>query len=209
MIIVVDLGVSSVTSIRQGFQQVTDCPVQVISEGPVPRGARLLVMPGNGNFGVASERLQSSGLDNQIKNFVHEGKGKFAGICLGMQLMGNSSEEAPGAKGLNLIDAETTKLNPKDSGNWKLPNIGWRSLMRRSPAFAEIEKTRDVFFSHSFAMELSDSWHESMASKFDQHEFTAAIRHENLAGFQFHPEKSSVFGLELLRATKAWAGIDD
>lgn len=209
MIVVIDLGISSVASIRQAFQRITDRHVLVISEGPVPSETRLLVMPGNGNFGVASQRLESSGLDNQIKNFVQEGKGKFAGICLGMQLMGNSSEEAPGATGLKLLDLETKKLNPKDSVRWKLPNIGWRPLIRRSPSFGEIEKTKDVFFSHSFVVESNNSWNESMTSRFDEFEFTAAIRHENVAGFQFHPEKSSVFGLELIRSTNRWAGIDD
>ena len=209
MIVVIDLGISSVTSIRQAFQRITDRPVQVISEGPIQRGTRLLVMPGNGNFGVACTRLESSGLDNQIKNFVQEGDGKFAGICLGMQLMGNSSEEAPGARGLRLIDAETKKLNPKNSSSWKLPNIGWRPLNKVSLSFGEIDKTKEVFFSHSFFLESNTLLAETMTSRFDEFEFTAAIRHENIVGFQFHPEKSSVFGMELLTATNRWAGIDD
>ena len=205
----IDLGIGSVASVRHAFQKVSNQPVEVIAEGPVPKGTRLLVMPGNGNFDVGARKLDSSRLRNEVKGFVEEQKGNFAGICLGMQLMGTSSQEAPAAAGLGLLDAHAEKLKAEDTRHWKLPNIGWRPLIRRPPSFGEIAETRDVFFSHSFFFETDNSWEEQMTSRFDEIEITAAIRHRNMVGFQFHPEKSSTFGLELLRQTVEWSGIYD
>lgn len=156
-----------------------------------------LFLPGVGNFGHAMRTLRAGGWDDYIQLLIEKGV-TVVGICLGLQLFADSSEEAPGVQGLGLISGHVRKLEANLS---RVPNTGWRSIV-------EIQKSADIpwdftkrtfYFTHSYYLDVRDKEFVRATSYHGDKEFPAMIYKDNIIATQFHIEKSGHDGLELLR----------
>ncbi len=159
--------------------------------------AEAIVLPGVGHFGDGMRRLNEMGLADPLKAAVRSGK-PFLGICLGMQLLMDGSEEAPGVAGLGLVPGKVERF--VKSPGLKIPHMGWNTVSP-TPAGADWfppSPDRFFYFVHSYYVKPDDS--AVVAGKCEYGvEFAAAIRHDNIFATQFHPEKSQDDGLALLR----------
>jgi glutamine amidotransferase len=155
-----------------------------------------LVLPGVGAFGDAMQELEKQGLVALIKDAV-KNKKPFLGICLGMQLLFEKSEEAPKRKGLGIIKGEVKKF---PSSDLKVPHMGWNDLRRKKencPLLKDIAGSSYVYFCHSYYPQPKDQ--NTVAAVTDYGlDFTSVVWQDNVYGAQFHPEKSQSVGLKML-----------
>ncbi len=154
-----------------------------------------IILPGVGSFGVAMEKLYSYGLTNVLKEAA--GKGiPILGICLGLQLMFEESEESPGVRGLGLFEGSIRRI-PDQGGMLKIPHMGWNSLSFPSHGrlFQEIPEGTDVYFVHSYYLPVNP--YVKAVTHYGV-EIGASVEKENLFACQFHPEKSGMRGLKIL-----------
>lgn len=159
----------------------------------VPSLESLLVIPGVGHFGAAMNIINNSKAKNNIKNHF-KNNGKILGICLGMQLLFESSEEAPNVNGLCLVKGKVKKLN-NESENYKHRfHLGWSITQNLKNG-----EKHDMYFVHQYFCEPECKSHISETFRWNNKNLCAGIKTGNLRGFQFHPEKSSRSGLKLFR----------
>lgn len=155
-----------------------------------------VILPGVGAFGIAMENLKKYELDKIIKEVV-EKKTPFLGICLGMQLLFEGSEESSGVEGLHILDGEIVKI--PDAPGVKIPHIGWNSLQLQNDGrlFQGIPQEAFVYFVHSYYLRARE---ESIVKAVTEYGVTihASVEKENVFACQFHPEKSSSIGLKML-----------
>ncbi|WP_075720401.1 imidazole glycerol phosphate synthase subunit HisH [Roseburia sp. 499] len=155
-----------------------------------------VILPGVGAFGVAMENLKKYELDKVIKE-VAEKKTPFLGICLGLQLLFEGSEESSGVEGLHILDGEIVKI-PEEPG-LKIPHIGWNSLKLQNNGrlFQGISQEAFVYFVHSYYLKARE---ESIVKAVTEYgvNIHASVEKENVFACQFHPEKSSSVGLKIL-----------
>ena len=155
-----------------------------------------VILPGVGAFGVAMENLKKYELDKVIKEVV-EKKTPFLGICLGLQLLFEGSEESSGVEGLHILDGELVKI-PEALG-LKIPHLGWNSLQLQNDGrlFQGIPQETFVYFVHSFYLKARE---ESIVKAVTEYgvRIHASVEKENVFACQFHPEKSSSIGLKML-----------
>ncbi len=155
-----------------------------------------VILPGVGAFGIAMENLKKYELDKIIKEVV-EKKTPFLGICLGMQLLFEGSEESSGVEGLHILDGEIVKI--PDAPGLKIPHIGWNSLQLQNDGrlFQGIPQEAFVYFVHSYYLRARE---ESIVKAVTEYGVTihASVEKENIFACQFHPEKSSSIGLKML-----------
>ncbi len=155
------------------------------------------ILPGVGAFGDAVSNLKNYGLVGVIRDFVNSGK-PFLGICLGMQLIFEESEESPGVKGLSLLKGKCFKI-PADKG-LKVPQIGWNSLSfhKETKLFKGVSDGAFVYFVHSYYIKTDDFEDVAATCEYGVN-VHAAVEKDNIFGCQFHPEKSSETGLKILK----------
>lgn len=157
-----------------------------------------LVLPGVGAFPQAMRNLDRLGLPELIRELVNQGK-PLLGICLGMQLLFDTSEEMGGAAGLGLIGGEVTRLR---AGGERIPHIGWNEVRfeRPSPLAAELPPGGCPFYHvHSFAARTRDPDHVVASAEYGER-FATVVARDSVFGVQFHPEKSSQNGLRMLHS---------
>lgn len=156
-----------------------------------------VILPGVGAFGDAMEKLHAYGLVDVIRKAVEKNI-PFLGICLGLQLMFESSEESPGVEGLHLLDGKILKI-PAGKG-LKIPHIGWNNLSFPSMGrlFKDVQENSFVYFVHSYYLSAAD---ESIVKATTEYGTVihASVEKGNVFACQFHPEKSSEVGLKILR----------
>jgi glutamine amidotransferase len=159
--------------------------------------AEKVILPGVGAFGDAMEKLERFGLAEVIREAVRQDK-PFLGICLGLQLMFESSDEAPGVKGLSLFPGKIVAFPQKEG--FKIPHMGWNSLEVRKDArlFRGIEENPYVYFVHSFYLEAQNPSDVAATTEYITH-VHASVERGNLFACQFHPEKSGETGLQILK----------
>lgn len=162
-----------------------------------------LILPGVGNFGHFVDNLYSRGFEKPIREYIDSGK-PIMGICVGIQTLFSSSEESLSSSGLGLIQGNLSKFNDSTK---PVPEIGWNSCMPSGDLFFGIDPYKRYYFVHSYAAILdehlegkirSDGWKIAKA-KYGDEEFVAALYRDNVFATQFHPEKSSAAGLQVLR----------
>jgi len=198
MITIVDYGMGNLGSIRNmlkkaGFDSIISSQKSVISD------ASKIILPGVGNFNKAMENIENLDLRGILNQKVLEEKVPILGICLGMQLLANQSEEGE-MKGLGWIDAEIIKFKKLDA-KMRIPHMGWNVVNPLRPNLLFDSMHRDeisFYFVHSYYMKNRRE-EERLATSFYGIEFTCAVQKDNIYGTQFHPEKSHRFGLQLLR----------
>jgi glutamine amidotransferase len=202
---IVDYGMGNLLSVARAVAAVGGEPILV--EHPEDlAAASLLILPGVGAFGAAMGELSSRGLIEPIKAHCRSGR-PFLGICLGMQLMLEESEEFGAHGGLGLIPGAVRAIPCKslDGTSRKIPHIGWNRLISPSPErwkntlLKEANADFAMYFVHSFSVKPRDPADLLASVDYDGISLTAAIARDNMTGFQGHPEKSGPKGLRILQ----------
>ena len=194
MITIIDLGISNIKSIARGFS--TQGFEMCVSTDPdVVLHAESLVLPGVGAYPKACEVLKKRGLWDVVIQHGKSGK-PLLGVCLGMQLLFTDSEEHGKTVGLGLLRGHVVCF-PRDR---PVPHMGWNEVVqtRSNPLFQSIEDRANFYFVHSYHVKLED---ESSEIGYSDHfgKFSAAVQTNNIFGTQFHPEKSQINGLTVLK----------
>jgi glutamine amidotransferase len=161
------------------------------------RSADHVILPGVGAFGDAMKRLTDPGLDEVIREVVSRGT-PFLGICLGLQLLFDSSEESEDVSGLSVFPGEILRI--PSEGGLKVPQIGWNSLELKNPSrlLKGIEDGSFVYFVHSYYLKAKDPSIVTSVTRYGT-EIHASVEKDNVFATQFHPEKSSETGLHILK----------
>jgi glutamine amidotransferase len=209
---VLDLGINNISSVVSGLKAAAPhVNVNVVTGlGEISANASLTVLPGNGTFGAGMAALQDTGLGNYLKNLAAAGEPIF-GICLGLQLLFDSSEEAPGVEGLGLICGEVRRL-PIVSNTGVQTNIGWAPLFVTGGSVSQLKLEpllRDVYFVHSYYVDPKFQEDIILESRQENFAFAAAVERHKTIGVQFHPEKSSNSGIEIIKSVVEWAFAKD
>ena len=159
--------------------------------------ARAYILPGVGAFGEAMKNLNKLEIISSLEEQILERKKPILGICLGMQLMAEDSEEGGIHKGLGWISGHVVELESIE-GN-KIPHVGWNDIQisKRQPLFVRIEQESDFYFDHSYHFVCEDECISAMTWRGTK--TIAAVQKDNIFGTQFHPEKSQNNGLKLFR----------
>ncbi len=203
-IVLIDYGASNLLSVRRAFQHIGIEPL-IAAHPEQARGASHMVLPGVGAFGKAAAALRAAGLDSAISEHVRTGL-PFLGICLGMHLMLEESEEFGRHRGLGLLRGRVQSL-PRtgcDDRLHKIPHIGWSALKPSRPegwkgTILDGLQGVAMYFVHSFVAEPVDPADRLADVEFGSQSICAAVKRDNMVGFQSHPEKSGSSGLEILR----------
>jgi glutamine amidotransferase len=194
MIAVIDYGVGNLASVKNGFQQV-GYPARITNDPAVVRAAHRVVLPGVGAFQDAMANLEQAGMVEVIHETVRAGK-PFLGICLGLQLMFEASQEGGLHRGLGIFPGQV-KLLP---GRIKVPHMGWNQIemQRDVPILKGIPDGTNFYFVHSYYV---DPARPELTTTLTEHgiNFTSTVSRGNVFGVQFHPEKSSALGLRILK----------
>lgn len=196
MIAMIDYDAGNIKSVEKALLllgqevEVTGDPERILK-------AEKVILPGVGAFGDAMENLKRAGLDEVIRRVAAKGT-PFMGICLGLQLLFERSDEAPGAKGLGLLEGEILKI--PDQEGLKIPHMGWNSLHLEHGGrlFRGIEEQSYVYFVHSYYLKAKDESIVKASTEYSTH-IHASVEKDNIFGCQFHPEKSSEVGLRILK----------
>lgn len=197
-IVIIDYGMGNLHSVNKAMKYV-GAEVEVTSEAAKIAKADKVILPGVGAFGDCMLNLEKYGLVPVIKETLASDK-PFLGICLGLQLLFEGSEEAPGIQGLGFFKGQVEKIKT----DLKVPHMGWNSLVLKNPS-PLLAKSADgyVYFVHSFHAVPEDKAIITAVCNYGI-EVTAAVGRANVQAVQFHPEKSSKVGLGILQAFKEW-----
>ena len=195
MIAVIDYDAGNLKSVEKALIFLGETPV-ITRDREELLAADKVILPGVGAFGDAMDRLHQYGLVDVIKEVVKK-RTPFLGICLGLQLMFESSEESPGVEGLGLLPGKILKI-PETPG-MKVPHMGWNSLKidPNSKLFKGIPDGNYVYFVHSYYLKAGSEDIVAATTEYGTH-IHAAVEKGNLYACQFHPEKSSQTGLKIL-----------
>ena len=193
---IIDYGMGNLYSVQNALKAVGAEPV-VTSDAAVIAQAERILLPGVGAFGDCMENLHKSGLIPVIMESLHSGK-PFLGICLGLQLLFEGSDESQGVEGLHVLDGEIVRI--PDQPGLKIPHIGWNSLhlQNNGRLFTGLEENPYVYFVHSYYLKAKD---EQIVKATTQYSTTihASVEQGNVFACQFHPEKSGTVGLSILK----------
>jgi glutamine amidotransferase len=205
-VVVIDYGLGNLHSVQRGLEHcgasvtITSDPVRILA---APR----VVLPGVGAFGNAMQEFERLGLVEVVRSFAASGK-PLLGICLGMQMLLDESEEFGTHRGLSIIPGRVVSLpgTTVDGASQKIPHIGWSALLPahaqsdwQDSALAGRQPGDAVYFVHSFMAQPQDPADRLADCLFGGHRVAAVIRRGQVIGCQFHPEKSGKVGLAILR----------
>lgn len=195
MIAIIDYDAGNIKSVEKAIQYLGE-EICVTRDRDVILGADGVILPGVGAFGDAMEKLHRYGLVEVIRECVAR-KIPFLGICLGLQLLFESSEESPGAEGLGILPGKILRL-PADGG-LKIPHIGWNNLQfpRKGRLFEGVPENTFVYFVHSYYLKAEDPEIVTAQTQYGAL-IHASVEKGNVFACQFHPEKSSEAGLKML-----------
>ncbi len=197
MIAVIDYDAGNIKSVEKAFSYLGETPV-VTRDAKAILSADGVVLPGVGAFGDAMEKLRAYGLTEVIRECVDKGV-PFLGICLGLQLLFEESEESPGIEGLHILDGKILRI--PSGGGLKVPHIGWNNLQFSKPRgrlFEGLQENSYVYFVHSYYLQAADEGIVTAAADYGVH-IHASVEKDNVFACQFHPEKSSGVGMQILR----------
>lgn len=196
MVAIIDYDAGNVKSVEKAIEAL-GCEAVITREPEIICGASHVILPGVGAFGDAMEKINRYELLPVIKEVIAKGT-PFLGICLGLQMLFESSEESPGVKGLGLFKGQIKRIPAKEG--LKIPHIGWNSLEfpKEGRLFRGLPKEAYVYFVHSYYLEAEDKAIVAATTEYGTH-IHAAVEKDNVFACQFHPEKSSVAGLQILR----------
>lgn len=196
MIAIIDYDAGNIKSVEKALAALS-AETMVTRDAEIILRADKVILPGVGSFGDAMEKLHRYGLVSVIRQVIDRGT-PFLGICLGLQLLFESSEESPGAAGLGILKGKILRILERD--DLKVPHIGWNSLRfpNKGRLFAGIPEEPYVYFVHSYYLEAKDAGIVTAVSEYGV-QIHASVECGNVFACQFHPEKSSDTGLSILR----------
>ena len=196
MIAIADYDAGNIRSVEKALLFLGQEPA-VTRDPKTILGADGVILPGVGSFGDAMGKLHSYGLAEAIRSCVDQGT-PFLGICLGLQLLFEGSEESPGVEGLKLLEGKIARI-PADGGR-KVPHIGWNSLHfpRQGRLFEGIGEGAYVYFVHSYYLRAAEAGIVTAQTEYGV-QIDASVEKGNVFACQFHPEKSADVGLGILR----------
>jgi len=202
---IIDYDMGNVKSIENAINHVVNCNIIITADSSTILSADVIILPGVGAFPDAMKKLTEKGLISVLHQAVREQKKPTLGICLGMQLLFDSSEEKVLTKGLSWIPGKVVYMKPK--GGLRVPHIGWNSLQvsANDSIFSFLHQDKDYYFVHSLHAVCEARY---VLANFDYGGvMTAAVKNDNVIGMQFHPEKSQKNGLAAFRSFFQWAQI--
>ena len=196
MIAIIDYDAGNIRSVEKALKflgqdvKITRDPEEILS-------AEKVILPGVGAFGDAMRKLKEYGLDQVIRKTAGKGT-PFLGICLGLQLLFERSDEAPGVEGLGILKGEILRL-PEKEGH-KIPHMGWNSLelIHNGRLFQDLPEDPYVYFVHSYYLKAADETIVKARTEYTT-VIDASVEQGNVFACQFHPEKSSETGLKILK----------
>lgn len=196
MIAIIDYDAGNIRSVEKALIHLGQEAVITDDRECILRADKV-ILPGVGAFGDAMENLRARGLDAVIREVAENGI-PFLGICLGLQLLFERSDEAPGVEGLGILKGEILRI-PKAEG-LKIPHMGWNSLKLQNEGrlFRGIGGAPYVYFVHSYYLKAEDESIVKASTEYGVH-IHASVEKDNVFACQFHPEKSSDVGLHILR----------
>ncbi|MDC0059785.1 imidazole glycerol phosphate synthase subunit HisH [Pelagibacteraceae bacterium] len=203
---VIDLGIGNLMSIIRGLEH-WGANVKVTSDPKIILKSSHVVLPGDGAFNYAMEQIKKKNLLEAIKSFS-KSKSNLLGICIGMQILFDQSNEFKKTEGLGLISGKVVSIPNKTTGGKKLvlPHIGWNSLLATDhfkswgKTLLENNKTMDeMYFIHSYMAVPDDHTNRVADCVYGGHKISAVVMKNNITGCQFHPEKSGQLGLKILK----------
>lgn len=196
MIAIIDYDAGNIKSVEKALQYLGEETV-ITCDAETILNADGVILPGVGAFGDAMEKLNSYGLVSVIRECV-ERRIPFLGVCLGLQLMFESSEESPGVEGLSLLKGKIVRI-PADGG-LKVPHIGWNSLKfpNAGKLFKGLAEDTYVYFVHSYYLQAEEEEIVKATTEYGTL-IHASVEKDNVFACQFHPEKSSEAGMQILR----------
>lgn len=196
MIALVDLEISNLGSVLEAFRRV-DAPQTRRATADNVREAAAVLLPGVGAFGDGIASLREQQLEAPIRDAASRGTPVF-GICLGMQLLADTSEEHGSHRGLGLISGRVVRLEPTQPG-FRVPNIGWCDVKSAGDGVLFESGTTGCYYHvHSFHLQTDDPHDVAASMQYSGQPVTSAVERRNVMGVQFHPEKSQDDGLRLL-----------
>lgn len=199
MIAVIDYGVGNVSSIINMLKKIGVPAIATNQQADIEKATKI-ILPGVGSFDTGMQKLHHSGLIETIKSLAIEDKKPLLGICLGMQMLGRTSEEGE-EKGLDLIPFDTKRFHfDEENSALKIPHMGWdltRNMLKDDPLVQGIEEIQRYYFVHSYHAVCDKEENVLMTCDYG-YPFAAAVKNGNIYGAQFHPEKSHKFGMALL-----------
>lgn len=199
MIVIIDYGMGNLRSVQKAFEQV-GAGASITQSAKAIDEAERVVLPGVGAMRPAMEKLRALGLVETIQGVVSRGK-PFLGICLGLQLLFERSDEGGTVEGLGILKGGVRRF-----ASLKIPQIGWNQLKLTKadcPIFQGVEPSANVYFCHSYFVVPRE---KNIAASVTDYgiEFTSSVWRGNLFGVQFHPEKSQKVGLRILKNFSEW-----
>jgi len=197
-IALIDYGMGNLLSVSKALEHVGG-DIRIVDAPEKASGASAMILPGVGNFGDGMENLSSRGFVKPLLDWAASGK-PLLGICLGMQMLLEESEEAPGVKGLGVFKGKVVRF-PANSGE-KVPHMGWNSIKKSMPPNKFLKDVPDgsyFYFVHSYYAAPSEP-DVALASCDYILKFAAIVGRGNVFATQFHPEKSQERGLSILRS---------
>ena len=196
MIAIIDYDAGNIKSVEKALLYLGE-EVVITRDRKTISESQKVILPGVGNFGNAMDIIKKYELDKVIKEVVDMGK-PFLGICLGLQLLFSGSEESEGVEGLGILDGEIVKI-PEKTG-LKTPHMGWNSLHLQNDGrlFKGVNMDSYVYFVHSYYLKASDEKIVKATTEYGTM-IHASVEKDNVFACQFHPEKSSDVGLQILK----------
>ena len=194
MIAIVDYGMGNLRSVQRAFEYV-GAEVTVTAHGETIESASAVVLPGVGAFGKAMSNLEQAGLSDVIRQVITQGR-PFLGICLGLQLLFDESDEMGQHRGLSVFGGQVRRFEI----GLKVPQIGWNQIhiQRASPLLDGVADGSYAYFVHSYYVAPADP--EIVLTTTDYEiDYASIVGQDNVFGIQFHPEKSQAVGLRILR----------
>lgn len=194
-IVIIDYGMGNLNSVKNAFHFL-GYESTITHDAKLIMNSDIIILPGVGAFGKAMENLKSMGLDQLLTDAVIVNKKPFLGICLGMQLIAESSEEKGRHTGLGWIPGRIKHL---PSSTLRLPHIGWNPLIysKNTPLYQHLPENSSVYFVHSYYYDGDENYVTAYADYGLR--FPASISKDNIHAVQYHPEKSHRTGLTILK----------
>lgn len=199
MIVIIDYGMGNLKSISNALNNLK-IKNKISNDKYEIENSKGIILPGVGAFKDAMRNMREKSLDTIIKNEAKIGK-PIIGICLGMQLLFEKGFEGDEENGLGLLKGHIIKLRQDKNNNVKIPHIGWNNLIynKKDTINKDIEEGNFVYYVHSYCAQQYDKNDLVAYSEYGINKIPGIIRHENVIGAQFHPEKSGHVGLKLLK----------
>lgn len=199
-ITIIDYGVGNLGSIQNMLKKLGAQSEIATDVGAIERATKI-ILPGVGAFDAGMTQLNQSGLRPALDAAVLQKRVPVSGICLGMQLMTEGSEEGS-LPGLGWVPAKTIRFLPEPNETMKIPHMGWSIVTKakQSPVLDLLEDESRFYFVHSYHVDCINRADVLLTAQYGSVHFDAAFERVNILGFQFHPEKSHRFGMALLKA---------